>query len=237
MLPNFSMPSGFRREEIYTFLGGLFVSCSYLSIFSQYLNDTNRIFIAIIIWLLASTVIFILIDFYIKVLIYPLMKKWDNEKARKDFLMKTFPNQNSKLYYFDLESLKEIQLIIHMYNVSFMTILLISPIVIYIAKFSVKNVILLLISELVLLRFLFKKGFQYSLGHYLIGELKKDFKIDFYDPKQYAAERSKHLALDNYNYHKDVKAIADVVLDNLNSVKKYQDELKKGSESGQLNDE
>lgn len=207
MLKDLIPISSLKRDEIYTFIAGIYVaSIWYLFLVSTSLinheldNTLYQTSMVLVMWLMSASVLFIILSVMSLAMGYTLLIYCDNQKSNE--LKKILKITKQYISYYPVEFSKEQLVYNHIYGLCIASIMMtLYP---FLKLMSNLSHYFIIVAVAFVLSLLF--SYFYHMGwlrYYSYVILKRRQMLDIYDEKKYSEEISVVLAKDNIDQNKN----------------------------------
>lgn len=204
--------SALKRDEIYSFIAGLFVSVTWYLHFAENsvsLKTSGITFysscILLVLWLLSTVVVFVT-QLYLSSVVGNNLRKYC-EKKQDDELQKILGLDSSKLHYFSPDYFHELVVYIHIVGLSFAAIPLVQYPAMSLLSANAIYMTAFLALQIVLLLLLFYQYHRFWLCNCAYSVLRRKGRIEIYDEKKYGEEMALALSRANISVKKEIDSI------------------------------
>lgn len=204
--------SSLKRDEIYTFIAGLYVAVIWYlflgSMFYKLYNNSITLYnscIFITTWL-TSTVLLFVIQLYLSSLMRNSLQKYCNN-AKHDIMLKALSLDNSRLNYVTTDYYKELIVYIHIIGLSMSSGILIAYPSMTLLSYSIKYMSIFFIALVILILLLFYQYHKFWLCLCCYISLRRNGRIEVYDEKKYSEEMALALSKDNIIFNRDMDTL------------------------------
>ncbi|SRR6266571_550454 len=206
--------SSLKRDEIYSFIAGIYVSVIWylyfgnisLSLKSNGITLYNSC-IFITVWL-TSTVIIFLVQLYLSTLMSNSLQKYC-EATEQDILLKILNLGKSRLNYFPIDYSKDLLIFIHIIGLAFTSSLLVLYPALSLLSFSIKYMSTFIVLQVILILLLLYQYHKFWLCNCAFASLRRKGRVEVYDEKKYGEEMSLALSKDNIVFNKEMDKITE----------------------------
>ena len=202
-------PSALKRDEIYSFIAGLYVSVVWYLYFGTNFGALKSIGITfynscilLTLWL-ASTVAVFLTQLYLSTGISSSLRKFC-ETRQEDELLNILGLDKARLHYFSPDYYHESVVYIHIIGLSFTSIPLVQYPAMSLLSFSIGWMWVFISIQISLILLLFYQYHRFWLCNCAYSVLRRKGRIEIYDEKKYSEEMSLALSKANILVKKEI---------------------------------
>lgn len=228
--------SSLKRDEIYSFIAGIYVSVIWYmyfgSIFKPLHSNGLTLYSACIfitLWLTSTVVIFVILLYLSSIMSSSLQKYCD--VTEQDNLLKLLNIGKSRLNHFSQDYLKELLIFTHIVGLAITSSILVLYPILLLLSFSIKYMSLFIVAQSILILLLLYQYHRFWLCNCAFAALRRKGRVEVYDEKKYSEETALALAKVNVEFNKefDAKGIFDKLLGQVQIIKHEHSALDLGN--------